>query len=397
MTDETIQEAIEPRTDVSESEQQGQEARAQAAEAEAQQAADDAGEPEKPVLNDPASRRERKLAELAEKRREERERDRKAAALMNEPDLTADEYDARLKAIQEGSDEGEDDPGEGADGPEAQAESANKQDPKPEPKASEPDERGWYTRDDGTRVKRLVVNGRQVEMTEEQYDRQVQKALAGDERLRQAAERERQLAAREQQLIQQAQQSRQQPPSGASSADFDKALAEYHDALLEGDTDAARQKLGEVFQAGRQSSTPNIEDLVSTVATRVAQTQAQERHRESVLSAWDKFQTEYADIADDDGLLAYADTQIKRLRAENPDEKPEVLFMEAGRLTRERLGLSKPQPQPSGDRAERKERKANLKPIPKASGARAPSKAEPKVDMSPQAKIARMRAGRVAS
>lgn len=389
MTDETIQEGAEPRTDVSESEQQGQEARAQAAEAEAQQAADDAGEPEKPVLNDPASRRERKLAELAEKRREERERDRKAAALMNDPDLTEEAYDARLKAIQEGSDEGEGDPG---DDPAAASGGDD-----PEPKKSEPDERGWYTRDDGTRVKRLVVNGRQVEMTEEQYDRQVQKALAGDERLRQAAERERQLALREQQLNQQSQQSRQQPPSGASSADFDKALAEYHDALLEGDTDAARQKLGEVFQAGRQSSTPNIEDLVSTVATRVAQTQAQERHRESVLSAWDKFQTEYADIADDDGLLAYADTQIKRLRAENPDRKPEVLFMEAGRLTRERLGLSKPQPQQSGDRAERKERKANLKPIPKASGARAPSKAEPKVDMSPQAKIARMRAGRVAS
>lgn len=393
MTDETIQEGTEPRTDVSESEQ-GAEARAQAAEAEAQQAADDAGEsadPPKPEPNDPASRRERKMAELAEKRREERERERKAAALMNDPDLTEDEYDARLKAIQEGDDDSGED--EGEDPPETDDKPAAEQKPKP----VEPDERGWYTRDDGQRVKRLVVNGRQVEMTEEQYDRQVQKALAGDERLRQAAERERQLALREQQLNQQSQQSRQQPPSGASSVDFDKALAEYHDALLEGDTDAARQKLGEVFQAGRQSSTPNIEDLVSTVATRVAHSQAQERYRESVLTAWDKFQTEYSDIADDDGLLAYADTQIKRLRAENPDGKPEDLFMEAGRLTRERLGLSKPQPQPSGDRAGRMERKANLKPIPKASGARAPSKAEPKVDMSPQAKIARMRAGRVAS
>lgn len=385
MTDETIQEAIEPRTDVSESEQQGQEARAQAAEAEAQQAADDAGEPEKPVLNDPASRRERKMAELAEKRREERERDRKAAALMNDPDLTEEEYDSRLRAIQDGSEE--------EDPPKTSDEPAVEQKAKP----SEPDERGWLTREDGTRVKRLVVNGRQVEMTEEQYDRQVQKALAGDERLRQAAEYEQKLRQREQQLNQQAQQSRQQPPSGASAVDFDKALAEYHDALLEGDTDAARQKLAEVFQAGRQSSTPNIEDLVSTVATRVAQTQAQERHRESVQSAWDKFQTEYSDIANDDGLIAYADTQIKRLRAESPNGDPEFIMMEAGRLTRERLGLSKPQPQPSGDRAERMERKANLKPIPKASGARAPSKAEPKVDMSPAAKIARMRASRVAS
>lgn len=391
MTDETIQEGLEPRTDVSESEQ-GQEAQAQAAEAEAQQAAG-SGEPvdlPKPELNDPASKRERKMAELAEKRREERERERKAAALMNDPDLTEEEYDSRLKSIQEGADEpGED---EGEDPPETDDQPAAEQ-----PKPAEPDERGWLTREDGTRVKRLVVNGRQVEMTEEQYDRQVQKALAGDERLRQAAEYEQRLRQREQQLNQQAQQSRQQPPSGASSVDFDKALAEYHDALLEGDTDAARQKLGEVFQAGRQSSTPNIEDLVSTVATRVAQTQAQERHRESVQSAWDKFQTEYSDIANDDGLIAYADTQIKRLRAENPNGDPEFIMLEAGRLTREKLGLGKPTQQPSDDRAARMERKANLKPIPKASGARAPSKAEPKVDMSPAAKIARMRASRVAS
>lgn len=378
MTDETI------HPDVSESEQQGQEARAQAAEAGAQQAADDAGEPAKPILNDPASRRERKMAELAEKRREERERDRKAAALMNDPDLTEEEYDSRLRAIQDGSEE------EGP--PETSDEPAAEQKATP----SDPDERGWLTREDGTRVKRLVVNGRQVEMTEEQYDRQVQKALAGDERLRQAAEYERQLRQREQQLIQQAQQSRQQPPSGASSDDFKKAIAEYQDALLEGDPDAT-EKLYQVFEKGRQSSIPNIEDLVAQVSTRVTEIHAQERHRESVQSAWDKFQSEYAEIVNDDGLIAYADTQIKRLREENPGGDPEFIMMEAGRLTREKLGLSSQKPQPSGDRAERMERKANLKPIPKASGARAPSKAEPKVDMSPAAKIARMRASRVAS
>jgi hypothetical protein len=367
MTDETIQQ------DVSDAGQKGQAAETTSSTAEGQ------AEHRAP-LTDPVSVRERKMADLAQKRIEERERERKAAALMNDPDLSEDEYDARIKAAA-APDEDEDD----------------EADPKPEPaaqkpKATEPDARGWRTRDDGVRIKTLKVNGQTVEMTEDEYDRQLQKEIAGDQKLRLAAEREQQLARREQEIARRMQEV-SQPPKGAAQ-DVERALSEYHDALLDGDTDAAKAKLLDVINAGRQSSTPNIDDIVSQVATRVEHTQAAKRHKESVEEGWSTFKRDYSDIVADEGLLAYADTQVKRLRQEKPELSPAQVILEAGRITREKLGLGKVPAPPSADRADRMERKANLKPIQRASGARAPSAEKPKVDMSPAAKIARLRAGR---
>lgn len=358
MTDETI------HKDVSDADLSDQVA------AEAQESAED-----KAPSTDPVSVRERKMAELSQKRIEERERDRKAAALMNNPDMSEEEYDDRVKAAA--------DDGEEQEPPIAAVATA------------QPDAKGWRTREDGVRIKTLKVNGQSVDMTEDEYDRQLQKDIAGDQKLRLAAAREQELARREQEVARRMQEF-QQPPKGAAP-DIEKALSEYHDALLDGDTDAAKAKLYEVIKSGRQSSTPNMDDLVSQVATRVEHTQAAERHRKSVERGWETFKADYSDIVADEGLLAYADTQVKRLRQEQPELEPAEVILEAGKITRERLGLGRTPSATSSDKADRMERKANLTPIPRASGARAPATDKPKVDMSPAAKIARLRASRAVS
>ena len=353
---------------------------------------------QKPVLHDPISKRERAMAALAEKARDEREANRKAAALMNEPDLTEEEYDSRLEQERNES--------QPAGEEEAAAAEAGQASPnaEPEPPAAQ---NGWYTNEQGQRVKRLMVNGQPRELTEEQYDRYIQKDMAGDEKLQRAAQIERQLADRARALQErerQLSQSAQTPPDqGASDEQVEQLLTEYHELLLDGDTDAARVKMREIMKAGRSNPTPvDPAAIARQVATQVKTEQAREAHDKSVKDAWAAFKQDYSALLSDDGAMAYADAQIKKLRAENPGMPHKDLFLTAGKLTAERLGLSGER-KPSADtkaaadaaRAERLERKGKITPLPGAVGKRNTGKPKVDVDHSPAAKIARMRQARV--
>lgn len=354
-------------------------------------AAAPAGEEAKPILNDAVSRRERRMAEVADRAREEREKDRKSAALMNDPDLTEEEYDAKLNAIREGVEEqrtrdhADPDAGEAPDIAAQGEEGKPKADPRP----------GWEIREsDGKPVKKLKVNGQIRELTEEEYDRYLAKDLAGDEKLRQAAQREKQIEAelekRDRKIREQ-----HQPPTGADDEAFEKALSEYHDAVYSGDTDAAKEKLREITRAGRQSSTPNIEDLTASVARQVRDDIENERQENDVQDGWGRFQREYPEIVSDNKRLAWADANLKEVMADSPELSPAEMFLEAGRRTAEELGIKRKDPVESKSNDERLQRKRNLSSVPRTNSARAPTAPEKeKVDNSPEGKIARMRAAR---
>ena len=357
---------------------------------------------QKPVLHDPISKRERAMAAVAEKARDEREANRKAAALMNEPDLTEEEYDSRLEQERNESQPAGEEEAAAAEAGQASPNAG----PEP-PAATDQPKNGWYTNEQGQRVKRLMVNGQPRELTEEQYDRYIQKDMAGDEKLQRAAQIERQLADKAralQEKEQQLSQSAQTPPDqGASDEQVEQLLTEYHELLLDGDTDAARVKMREIMKAGRSNPTPvDPAAIARQVATQVKTEQAREAHDKSVKDAWAAFKQDYSALLSDDGAMAYADAQIKKLRAENPGMPHKDLFLTAGKLTAERLGLSGER-KPSADtkaaadaaRAERLERKGKITPLPGAVGKRNTGKPKVDVDHSPAAKIARMRQARV--
>jgi len=261
----------------------------------------------------PINKREADMARLREKRKEEREAGRKAAALMNDPDLTEE----RLSDAEEQS---TDDLGSTQDAVPA----------------------GWDRRDDGVLVKRLKVNGEIRELTQEEYDRQLSKELAGDQKLRLAAEREQQLRQWEAELNDRQRQAQEQPPAKPAAApDLDEAFDGFVSAFYEGDADAARERFKAIIE-GRQTS----------------------------------------------------DVVLKEVQTEHPDWDVGDLYMETGKRTRAKLALDKlKRPAPRAD-AERMERKANLKPVPRAGNAAAVQPAKPQIDMSPTAKIERMRQAR---
>ena len=380
MTDETI------REDVS-----------QASEATEQQQA-----PEQEAPKSPSSKREAMMARVAESAREKREADRKAMALINDPDLSEEEYDSRQAASSEQQelDQGTTDGDEDENAPDAHApEGEDQPSQEEEQPAAAVTRPGWHAREDGTLVKRLKVNGETVEMTEEEYDRAVSKELAGDQKLRLAAERQRVLDEREARLAEQERAPRELP-QGQSAEELQAKLKKYHDAVYDGNTDEANAIFQDILDSGRQSSTPNLEALVDQAATRARTAMETERLAASAQRGWTKFATDYSAIADDDANLAYADAILKQVKNENPDWEPEQVILETGRLAAERLGLAgkKGQDAPvrtdASSTAERRERKANLTPVPKATTTAHRPEPKPQLDMSPAAKIARLRAGR---
>jgi hypothetical protein len=380
---ETIQ------TDVSEADKA-------AAEAALQNSGDQGDEAEnKPWHEDPMSRREAKRVEVSEARKAEAASERRQFWLMNNPEQTETDYDAMLNREQA------DDAGDQGDKDEGEQDAATQQ---PIVESKPADANGWETVN-GQRVKTLMVNGEKRQITEEQYDRLVQKELAGDEKLRRAAQAEQELQRRADELAARERQLQERAAPKVDTGEILKAkIKEHSELLLEGDVDAANEKMAEILTLGRESSTPNLDDLTTQVATRVTSVverkAAQAALDGSVKAGWSHLLENYPDVVGDEDAIAFADIQVKKVKAANPDWAPAQVIIEAGRLTREKLKLSGPATPGAGKvtstdlTAQRMERKASIKPLPNAAARRHEKKPAPELDMSPSAKIARMRASR---
>lgn len=355
--------------------------------------------PESPASTDPVSRREAKMAALRESRKAEQVEGQREAWLMNNPESTEEDYQALL--AKESPPEGEP-----ADEGTVTAPVSAAEDGTPAPADPPATNHGWETVN-GVRYKTLMVNGQPKQISEEQYDRMIQKELAGDDKLRRAAQVEQDLN-RRQQLLDERERNLQsiQPPNTDAGEALRTAIAKHTELLLEGDVDAANEKMVEIVNLGRASSTPNIDVIADQAATRavtrVERKAAQDAHNSSINDGWETLKRDYSDVVGDEDFLAFADIQVKKLGEANPDWTPKQVIVEAGRVTREKLKLSGTATPgavttttTSNITGERKQRKSSIRPLPTVSGKRQELKAPAQKDMSPQAKIDRMRAGRV--
>ena len=249
----------------------------------------------------------------------------------------------------------------------------------------------------------LKVNGQLVTLTEAQYEAALQKDLSGDFKLQQANDREQKLAQWEQQLKAQQerlqQQPEQMPPDEGVSKAAGEAARKAIDELIQGNTDEAVENLtAAIAQAGNTQPRIDVDALKDSIKSEVRD----EAHQEQVLSehqkGWNKFSSaeEYQGVVNDPGLLAYADVQLAAVRAdpEYRDASPYDQYKRAGDLTLEAFGNEPKEIKPKLN-SDRKGRKEKLKPIPKGKGdVIRKAVEEPVIDMSPSAKIQRMRQSR---
>lgn len=224
----------------------------------------------------------------------------------------------------------------------------------------------------------------------------IQKNMAADKRLQEAALKQRQLSEWEQQLQERAQsvqQSQQLPNQGAITDELKDKAQEVVDRLYDGDTDDAVEALTDILASGRSTATPDAEQLSSKAAEKALQTMQQREFDAEVETSRQQFKQDFADIADDPYLYDMADKHTITLMQQHPDWKPTQVINEAGRLTREWVTTIRSNG--AGQPTSRSQRKEQLVGMPRSQSSQSyqppPKDNYPK---SPEEVIAEMRAAR---
>lgn len=259
---------------------------------------------------------------------------------------------------------------------------------------------------DGKQYMKLKVDGAEREVPLEKVVATMQKDVAADLRLQQASQRLRDVEAREQELLQmqhRIQQSPQLPQAGAPGADNEglrTRLREALDGLYEGDTDAATEKLAELF-AGRQAPTQQPVDLERAAAVAAERVIQQREYQRDLQQGQAQFVDAFPEIVSDPELFNMADNATIRISQEHPDWSPTRVLMEAGNRVNNWLNQQRGSagqapvaaaPAPANSREANKQ---GLKPMPAAQRNNAHvAPREPSLDHSPVGVIGRMRQGR---
>lgn len=352
---------------------------------------------EESVGHDPVSRREAAMRAVKEKRLEQREIDTKAAALINNPGLTEEDYETQRAAELDQEEENPGDEEHDSSGSEDGGQQENG-DPSAGAEDQEADELapfGFKRNAEGQLVKEMKVAGRVIELTPEAYERHMSKDLAGDEKLRNVAEREAALEAERERLMENARKE-EQPPAEDADSDLTEAVQTAVQAIYDGDQDAATETLVRVVQ-GRQQATPDLDQITEQVTTRVTTAIDTANRNKDAQEAWADFEEKYADIAQNDVLLAAANEILKQEYKENPDIAFADAIMNAGAKTKKLFASASPEKPddepPAPTSADRQQAKGKLTRVP-SGNKRDKAEEMPQVDYSPQAAIDRMRAAR---
>jgi len=263
---------------------------------------------------------------------------------------------------------------------------------------------GYYQKDDGQYYTKLKVNGQEREVPASQLQAYIQKDLAGDTKLQQAADRQRQLEERERALNEREQQLRQQPqqlPEQGAEERLSKAK-DVLSRLYDGDEDAAAQALVEMM--GQQQSLDP--DQLLSEAERRAQSVYEQQEAQRRQQAWQSsvdegqqwFAQNHSDIQQDSEEWDLINLKTERMVEAAGRGDPEFADMTPRqmieRATNEVLGWKDKRQDTSKSSTQREDRKKGLKPVPRGMS-RQPAQKKPKEpDNSPQAVIARMRQSR---
>ncbi|WP_299312325.1 hypothetical protein [uncultured Halomonas sp.] len=280
-----------------------------------------------------------------------------------------------------------------------------------EPAARDPlEELGYYRKPDGKLYTTMKINGEEREVSAEQVKTYLQKDLAGDYKLQQAAERERQLQEIERQLRQRDEQlqqslSRQNQPPAKGAEEIRQQAKAVLQKVWDGDDDAAADALAEFIRGNSQAMDT---DQLLTQAEQRAMTAMERREAEKQQRAWQQsveegnrwLASQQPEIYRDSRLFDLVNGETERLVQAQQNGDPELANLTPREII-ERAALDvrgwmdgrqdKPEGKQENGRAERK---AGLKPMPRGLAKQPTRQQKQEVDNSPAAVVARMRQAR---
>lgn len=256
---------------------------------------------------------------------------------------------------------------------------------------------------------RAVVNGQQQLIPLEKARADLQKNVAADQRLREAAQvqanledREKAIAAREAELQAKLQtmHSEVSPPQG-EEPQSDEALTDEARSVVKelftGSEEDAAAKLADLLLKNRgaaQVSTSMDPEAIARAAVVAAKQElSAEAQEKDVKKGYKKFLDDYPEIAADDNLFAFADGLTSKIEAEHPDWMPSEVMLEAGKRTREWVESQKGDKKASEQdpaQNDRSERKRKLRRVPRARQGAEPRESETPEE-TPNSIIAEMR------
>jgi len=262
----------------------------------------------------------------------------------------------------------------------------------------------YVVRVDGKPMFKTLVDGKEELIPLDRARQQLQKHLAADVRLQQAAELRKQLDAKAAALKETEAQlkARQSTAQAPTELNFDAEAVEIVRSLVTEPEDKAAARLAQTLKTIRQAAAPVDVDAITKRAAEVATRTLEEREQSRALkNGFDTFTSSYRDIASDPELFAIADRKTDAIAQEHPEWDPGQVMLEAGRQTREWLksigapvkDTAAPNAQ-SGTTSNRQQRKEGLRPMPATRTAR-PAPTDTKEDSySPADAIAEIRRSR---
>lgn len=258
---------------------------------------------------------------------------------------------------------------------------------------------GFYLSDAGDIVTKMKINGQEVEVPASQVKVHMQKDLAGDVKLQQAADASRRLAERERLIAMREQQQRSltpRPPKLGAEEAKAKAAA-IVDSIYEGTPDQAVEALAEVLQRGDATVDPN------EVSTQVRSALQEERAREKQ-QEWERSKSEgnahlkrhHGEIYSDPRLFSLVNSETERMvnDPEYADLPPKDIIIKAAEFVQQWMNGNRPAPSGKEAPSSAKDRKAGLTRLPRGQDMRAERRPPQEKDLSGAAVLARMRAAR---
>lgn len=259
----------------------------------------------------------------------------------------------------------------------------------------------YVVRVEGKPMFKTLVDGQEKLIPLEAARAQLQKHLAADIRLQQAAEQRKQLEAREVALRQNEETfKRRQHPSAQPAPAFDdrKLASELVRSLVTETEDKAAEKMAQTFKAIRQAATPQIDvnALVAQARDEAVKTIVDRDNQKALKSGFDQFTRDYPEIAGDSDLFNLADRKSELIAAEHPDWAPDKIMNEAGTQTRAWLkSIGAPVKEVAKEAVSSNQaRKQKLVPMPQARTVRPAAPTDAEKEQSPAEIVAEIRRSR---
>lgn len=248
---------------------------------------------------------------------------------------------------------------------------------------------------------------------------QLQKHVAAEVRLQQAAEANKALDQREEQIRQNeaalAQKLKEaqntSPPSqdlqdpDVSDQDLEDEAHQVVSSLFTGSEDEAVKHLTDLLKKTSQAKkSPQVDtQQIAEQAVAAARQQLEDERAEKekakeiidINAGFEEFREKYADIVADSNLFRYADGLTDEIEVEHPNWTPSQVMAEAGERTRKWVETLKGDAsQQSSQPNDRQVRKQQLKPMPQVRSAQKPSGQPKEAPETPQSVMEDVRRAR---